>query len=79
MIPVLSSGRSALGALLLLPLSATAQTLMPDSTALRQLRNDVYTLADDSMQGRELGTKGEQMAAGLLDGPLPVARLGPQG
>jgi aminopeptidase YwaD len=79
MIPVLSSGRSALGALLLLPLSATAQTLMPDSTALRQLRNDVYTLADDSMQGRELGTKGEQMAAAYLMDRYRSLGLAPRG
>lgn len=58
---------------------AQAQTLAPDSTALKQLRLDVYTLADDSMQGRETGTKGETMAAAYLVQRFQQLGLAPKG
>ena len=50
-------GRAAFAALLFAPFATQAQSLMPDSQAVQQMRLDVYTLADDSMQGRETGTK----------------------
>ncbi len=55
------------------------QSPMSDSAALRQLRLDVFTLADDSMQGRETGTKGEQMAADYLVKRFAQAGLTPRG
>ncbi len=72
-------GRVALAALLLAPFATQAQTLMPDSQAVRQMRMDVYTLADDSMQGRETGTKGEQMAGAYIVGRFKAIGLTPRG
>ncbi len=69
----------ALAALLSFPLTTTAQLLMPDSTAMRNLRTDVYTLADDSMMGRETGTKGEQMAAAYIMHRFKQIGLAPKG
>lgn len=72
-------GRAAILVLLLAPCALQAQKLMPDSTALRQLRLDVFTLADDSMQGRETGTAGEQMAARYLVERFQQLGLAPKG
>lgn len=69
----------ALAALLTVPFTTNAQQLMPDSTALRHLRTDVYTLADDSMMGRETGTKGEQMAAAYIMDRFRQLGLAPKG
>jgi aminopeptidase YwaD len=66
-------------ALLLAPFATQAQTLMPDSQAVQQMRTDVYTLADDSMQGRETGTKGEQMAGAYIVGRFKAIGLAPRG
>ena len=66
-------------ALLLAPFATQAQSLMPDSQAVRQMRLDVYTLADDSMQGRETGTMGEQMAARYLVDRFRSIGLSPKG
>lgn len=64
---------------LLLPVAMHGQTLMADSAALRQLRTDVFTLADDSMMGRETGTKGEQMAAKYIMERFRALGLAPKG
>lgn len=69
----------AFAAVLAAPFVSTAQPLMPDSTALRHLRTDVFTLADDSMMGRETGTKGEQMAARYIIGRYEQLGLAPKG
>lgn len=69
----------ALAVLLTVPCTTNAQQLMPDSTALRHLRTDVYTLADDSMMGRETGTKGEQMAAKYIVSRFEQLGLAPKG
>ena len=66
-------------ALLLAPFATQAQTLLPDSQAVQQMRLDVYTLADDSMQGRETGTKGEQMAGAYIVGRFKAIGLTPRG
>lgn len=55
------------------------QGLMPDSTALRLLRTDVYTLADDSMRGRETGTPDEQKAGAYLVKRFMQTGLAPRG
>lgn len=63
-------------------LSATgtrAQQVMSDADALKQLRLDVYTLADDSMEGREVGTKGELMARDYLVKRFQQIGLAPKG
>jgi hypothetical protein len=70
---------AAIAALIALPAAMHAQGLMPDSTALRQMRLDVFTLADDSMQGRETGTPGEQMAARYLVKRFRQIGLAPKG
>lgn len=68
-----------MAALVALPFTTRAQQLMPDSTALRHLRTDVFTLADDSMMGRETGTKGEQMAAAYIMDRFRQLGLAPKG
>src|SRR5690606_30188010 len=52
---------------------------MPDSQAVRQMRLDVYILADDSMQGRETGTVGERMAADYITTRFKSLGLAPKG
>ena len=76
---IISTGLVAFAALLLAPFATQAQSLMPDSQAVRQMRLDVYTLADDSMQGRETGTMGEQMAARYLVDRFRSIGLSPKG
>jgi len=69
----------ALATLFLSPCATQAQTLMPDSQAVQQMRLDVYTLADDSMQGRETGTVGEQMASRYIVDRYKAIGLAPKG
>lgn len=73
------AGPAALCTFLLAPLAMHAQAVMGDSAALRQLRLDVYTLADDSMEGREVGTKGELMARDYLVKRFRQVGLAPKG
>jgi hypothetical protein len=73
------TGRATLAVLLLSPFATQAQTLMPDALAIQQMRADAYTLADDSMQGRETGTKGEQMAGAYIVGRFKAIGLTPRG
>jgi Zn-dependent M28 family amino/carboxypeptidase len=41
----------------------------------RRLRADVFTLADDAMEGRKVGTRGERMAADYLTGRMAQLNL----
>lgn len=70
---------AALCSWLLATTTAQAQSLMSDAEALEQLRLDVYTLADDSMEGREVGTKGELMARDYLVKRFQQIGLAPKG
>lgn len=72
-------GLLLLAVCLLSPLAALPQQLMPDSQAVRQMRLDVYTLADDSMQGREAGTVGERMGADYITARFQALGLAPKG
>ncbi|MEY3693140.1 MAG: hypothetical protein RL157_464, partial [Bacteroidota bacterium] len=55
---------------LLLPLTVLAQSAKPNPKAVERLRADVYVLADDAMEGRKVGTRGEQHAAAYLSGRM---------
>ena len=46
-------GRAAFAALLFAPFATQAQSLMPDSQAVQQMRLDVYTLAEEVTKGLE--------------------------
>lgn len=69
----------AIPAALLLASTAQAQALMPDSQAVRLMRQDVHALAHDSMMGREAGTAGERMAAAYIVDRFREAGLSPRG
>mgnify|MGYP001180929050 CR=1 FL=1 len=79
MYPMKPAGLAAFFTLLLSTTAAQAQSLMGDADALKQLRLDVYTLADDSMEGREVGTKGELMARDYLVKRFQQIGLAPKG
>ena len=65
-----TSFRLALGLILPLVFAASASLHAQDAAKLSkealQLQMDVKTLADDAMEGRKVGTKGEQKAADYL-------------
>lgn len=52
-----------------------------DNTAaqIAQIKKDVYLLASDSLQGREVGTEGEKMAASYLAERLKALGIAPAG
>lgn len=60
---------------LLLPLTVLAQSGKPKPQALERLRVDVTVLADDAMEGRKIGTRGEKMAADFLIGRMKELQL----
>ena len=64
----------------LLPLQAVISqsnfSFSPEAVEDR-LRNDVYTLASDEMEGRESGTPGEEMAARYIESGMQEAGLSP--
>ena len=60
---------------LLLPLTVLAQSAKPQPKAVERLRADVYVLADDAMEGRKVGTRGEQKAAAYLSGRMASLKL----
>lgn len=66
-------------ATLLIPAVLSGQSMMTDTEAVQQLRRDVYTLANDSMQGREVGTPGERMARDYISGRFKTIGLAPNG
>ena len=57
--------------LLLWPLVLWSQS----PKAVERLRADVYVLADDAMEGRKVGTRGEQKAAAYLSGRMASLKL----
>jgi aminopeptidase YwaD len=61
----------------LLALQATAQ--VPVQTLAPRLQYHVYYLADDSLQGRQTGSKGERMAAAYLIDQFQKMGLSPAG
>lgn len=50
-----------------------------DSAAIARLQKDVRYLADDKMEGREAGTRGEQMAAQYIANRMEAVGLAPNG
>ena len=54
-----------------------AQAEGPNPKVARRLRADVFTLADDAMEGRKVGTRGERMAADYLTGRMAKLKLVP--
>jgi Zn-dependent M28 family amino/carboxypeptidase len=62
---------------LLMPLALLGQSPEADPKVAKRLRADVYTLADDAMEGRKVGTRGEQMAADYLTGRMAKLKLVP--
>ena len=55
--------------------SASAQSPKADPKVVQRLRADVYTLSDDAMEGRKVGTRGEQLAANYLTGRMAKLKL----
>ncbi|MEY4968266.1 MAG: hypothetical protein RLZZ261_37 [Bacteroidota bacterium] len=54
---------------------AAAQSTEADPKVAKRLRADVYTLSDDAMEGRKVGTRGEQLAADYLSGRMTKLKL----
>lgn len=50
-----------------------------ESIDTEKIKKHVYTLASDSMQGRETGTEGQRMAARYIAGQFKMAGLAPAG
>lgn len=60
-------------------LATFAQTSSADSAAIVQMQKDVRYLAADRMEGREAGTRGEQMAAQFIANRMEAIGLKPNG
>ncbi len=52
--------------LLALPASARVQWDFSDEAVISRLKQDIHTLADEAMEGREAGTEGERKAAAYI-------------
>ena len=59
--------------------NATAQLIQNDSISAARMYHDVFILASDSLQGREAGTRGEQMASDYISEQMHQIGLLPKG
>ena len=57
----------------------TQSAVAPFTTALADIKRDVETLSDDKMEGREVGTPGEKMAADYISSRMAELGLKPMG
>lgn len=72
--------RALLAAGLISTLPAFSQRLKKaDKIVVAQLKEHVYFLADDRLEGRRAGTKGEQLAADYIKNQLTTIGLSPKG
>jgi len=61
----------------ILNLHSGAQFVFTDSAVTARIRHDVYVLADDSMLGRQAGTRGETKSIDFITGRLKEAGIQP--